>query len=865
MLHRTIFIGLGSTGCNTLDALQDIAYLSTGDAQMGGAWAYLKLDTASPGDKTFCGDTSHSIHIQVDNEIATLEAYLRDLDIKGDVNQEDLSWLWKNGRLRINGHVQGSGMNRRYARGCIYYYWNVERSTMKSIKLWLQAKKTEFMDDNGERSRQAVQAKLTSILPLGTPVPQVSNTDVRFVIVAALGGGTGSGALLELAKRMERDEITQENILCLSYPPSVDHPGANDVDANNRRMNAMESLSYYELYLQDEQLKRLLRPHFIISPSNDQFTLAADDSQAMRQLEYMGAMFLSRISAALKFDAIAVDLLKDAKNNKPHPWSFALTGVRIPALELKAQAMYEAVDRVCNPDKSGDPINWFSDPKVHWKTIDLQARDLIKACFNHIYSAVESRFSSVTEIRKRDLMRSFTDNQYEWFGTPEELLKKVVHTIVEQARMVLKDKVEIQSINYMGKLLAMMKEHVKEVPQLNDAALDRAYKQLKGDPPTHEGRNRLFSWYMLSVLEQAIVVIEEKLNLFRDALREVRISPEAIDMIKRRQNANFYQNIIPDRFHIDIPSFSFLELDSVNNLFGNLNEKINPQLLKQDILRKILRVAQIPSGTRFDRTQFSNQAAKDAMRNKIEWPMLNLKDHNEIALIVFSCFGGAITEILGDRNRAQRDDFNQSISDLGLKVETDRIDPDLARLMSPLQLDALKIWRDCSKDSLKIGLPEFRAGTEFASNPDTQADYYPLHGSEKQVLALEVLKRLLVCTDNERKDDAHVGFIYELPQYKPTAWSSDEFGLVLRYNNQSSQALPFPINGSLTSMLGNIMKICETEGGEAFLSNWVRFVNSKMLEDQSYKARWDTLFAAGNLNLTMPDGKPRIIYGSQRP
>jgi hypothetical protein len=38
-----------------------------------------------------------------------------------------------------------------------------------------------------------------------------------------------------------------------------------------------------------------------------------------------------------------------------------------------------------------------------------------------------------------------------------------------------------------------------------------------------------------------------------------------------------------------------------------------------------------------------------------------------------------------------------------------------------------------------------------------------------------------------------------------------------------------------------------------------------MLEDQSYTARWDTLFAAGNLHLTMPDGKPRIIYGSQRP
>lgn len=866
MLHRTIFIGLGSTGCNTLDALQDIAYLSTGDAEMGGAWAYLKLDTAAPGDKTFCGDTSHSIQIQVsNNEINTLEEYMKNLDLQRDVGSEDLSWLWKDGRLRIKAQTAGSGMNRRYARSCIYYYWEVEQKSSASIKKWLKTQKTEFIEAEGKRSPQAIEAKLRSILPQRSIVPKVSNSNVRYVIVAALGGGTGSGALLELAKRMEKDEITHENILCLSYPPSVDHPSANDTDGNNRRGNAMESLSYYELYLQDQQSKQLLRPHLIISPSNDQYTLAADDSQAMRQLEYMGAMFLSRISAALEFDAIAVDLLKDADTALPHAWTFAFTGVRIPALELKAMAIYNAVDRVCNPANSSDPINWFSDPQVHWKTIEQQAKDLVKASFNHIYRTVENRLSSVSEIRKRDFSRSFIDNQYDWFGTNEDLLKKVINTIVEQARNVLKDKVEIQSINYIRKLLAKISELVKEVPQLNEASVDRAYKMLKGDPPSHEARNRLFAWYMLSVLGEAVREIENKLDFFQDALRQVRISPEAVDMIKRRQDANFYYNIIPDNFDIKIPRFSFLELDSVNNLFDNLNEKIDPSALKQDILRKILRIAEIPAGTQFDRTQFTTQDAKDFMKDKIQWPMLNLTDRFGIKMIVSTCFGGALTEILGDRNRSLRDEFNKSINDLELNVETDRIDSDLARLMSPLQLDALKIWKDCSKDKLKIGQKEFRDGATHALDPETQADYYPLEGMQKQTLAMEVLKRLLICTDNERKDDSHVSFIYELPQYKPTSWSSDGYGLVLRYNTESSQKIDFPEDDNLSSLFKRIMDVCRKEGGEAFLNNWVRFVNAKLLEDNEYKQRWDNLFAEGDLNLILPDGKPTLIYSSHRP
>lgn len=855
MLHRTIFIGLGSTGCNTIDALQDIAYLSTGSADMGGAWAYLKLDTAEPGDRTFCGDTAHRIHIQVMNETATLEAHLRERDRKG-WDGEDLSWLWKDGHLRIRGLLDGAGMNRRYGRACIYYYWNVEHDTQKNIKTWLQGMKSEFIDATGERTPNAIQNKLSSILPTGSPVPKVSNQEVRIVIILALGGGTGTGGLLELARRIYQDNISRREIVCLSYPPSVDHPQAGDILGNDRRYNAMECLYYYEQYRKDDASPNNLKPHFIISPSKNDMTLAAVDPQAMRQLEYLGAMFLSRVMAALDFDAIMVDL-QDAIG-KPYSWSVALAGVRIPALEIKAREIYQAAGKICGSDNSKDPISWYKDVQIAAGTMDEEATGIVRECFDHIGKFLLTKFATQDPPRKVGFHTEYINNKDDWFDKNyEKLSEEMLKLAVGRIRSILHSNNAARSVKYLEELIRRMKGLLDQVPALDDTAIEKTYGQLKGDPPSEPSRNKLFVWKYRDAVAMAIAIIEEKLDHFKSILQGVSVNQDAITRIQQRQETVIYKNIIPENFKVEIPPLSFMDLEPVFNMFSKPQERLNTQDLKRELMKELSRSAKLPAGTSFDRTQFSKDETRAFLRDKLDGPMLNLVHKDRLATISKVCLGGALTELIDSSRESQKKQFEDSIADLGLQVAASRMDPELISIMSPLQLDALKIWDNCQSANLSIGQPAFRRNLTFSADSDTWGDYYPPRPDYST--AVEAFSNLLICSDVQRPDSSHLNLIDVLSQYRPTSFGTTSYSVVLSCSAEQKM-LELPANGDVNTILCKLIEIGSNTQGKEFLNRWNDYIKTKSRSDITLNSRMDTLFQLGNFRLTQPDGSEVTVY-----
>lgn len=862
MLHRTIFIGLGSTGCNTIDALQDIAFLTTGNAEMGGAWAYLKLDTAMPTDTTFCGDTSHSIHIQLANdEISTLKTHLMQLDNSGNTSKGDLDWLWKDGKLRIDAKIAGSGLNRRYARGCIYYYWNVETNPTKNLKTWLSNMKNQFIAADDPRSPQKIEEKLRAILPAGSTIPQVSSQDVRIVIVLALGGGTGTGGLLELAKLIHRDNITKDDMLCLSYPPSVNHPQTGTPGGNDRRYNALECLYYYEQYAKDPNSPRNLRPHFIISPSKDGMDLAANDDASMRQLEYLGAMFLTRITAALDFDKVMVDL--NSQFPQPYPWSIAMAGVRIPALEIKAAEIYKAVGKICDQTNSSDPISWYKNAQVAAETVDQEAWKILKVCFEHISQYCHTRFSPLNPPRKADFYTEYTNNKANWFDDQvNKLVEEMLPLAIEEIKRFMHANSQARSIRYMEELVQRMQSKLARIPVLNDAKIQEAYNHLKGDPPHPQGRTKLFVWYLREAVVQTVGLVGEKLELFENTLAGVKINQSAIDLINQRKETNFYKNIEPDNFRIEIPSFSFLELEPVLNLFRRPNERLNATELKTELMRVLSRDARLPANTRFDRTQFSKAETKAFLSKKIDHPLLNLEHFNNLIPIYDACFGGALTDLIDASRENQRQQFEQSIADLNLHVATSRIDPDLTRIMSPLQLDALKIWAQCRYDDLTISTPQYGVGIQSSNQPDMFGDYYPPLPPSNVII--DAFKNLLVCSKTKRLDADHLHFIAVLPAYAPTSFGADgDYGLNLKHNITQDLLLRLPASGDINKIIKNLDQLCSTDAGKEHLLKWNRTIDTKKKTDTTLINRMDDLFARGDIRIALPDGRVTTIYKHQ--
>lgn len=862
MLHRTIFIGLGSTGCNTIDALQDIAFLTTGNAEMGGAWAYLKLDTAMPTDTTFCGDTAHSVHIQVAaQEISTLTAHLRQLDNSGNGSSKDLTWLWKDGKLRIDAKIAGSGLNRRYARGCIYYYWNVETNPTKNLKTWLSTMKNQFIAAEAPRSPQKIEEKLRAILPAGSAIPQVSPQEVRIVIVLALGGGTGTGGLLELAKLIHGDNITSGDMLCLSYPPSVNHPQTGTPGGNDRRYNALECLQYYEQYAKDPNSPRNLRPHFIISPSKDGMDLAVNDDAAMRQLEYLGAMFLTRITAALDFDKVMVDL--NSQFPQPYPWSIAMAGVRIPALEIKAAEIYKAVGKICDQTNSSDPISWYKNAQVAAETVDKEAWKILKVCFDHISQYCHTKFSPQNPPRKADFYTEYTNNKANWFDDQvNHLVEEMLPLAIEEIKRFMHANSQARSIRYVEELVQRMQSKLAKIPVLNDAKIQEAYNLLRGDPPHPQGRTKLFVWYLREAVAQTVQLISEKLEIFKSILEGVTINKDAIELIKQRQDTNFYANIEPNNFRIEIPSFSFLELEPVLNLFRRPNERLNATELKTELMRVLSRDARLPSNTTFDRTQFSKAETKAFLSNKIDHPLLNLEHFKNLIPIYNVCFGGALTDLIDSSRENQREQFEQSIADLNLQVATSRIDPVLTRIMSPLQLDALKIWAQCRYDDLTISTPQYGDGIQSSNHPDMFGDYYlPLPPSN---VIIDAFKNLLVCSTTKRPDADHLHFIDVLFAYQPTSFGAGgAYGLNLKHNITQDLLLRLPESGDINEVVKALDQLCSTDAGKEHLLKWNRLIDTKKRTDPTLKNRMQELFAQGEIRITLPDGRVTTIYEGQ--
>jgi len=617
MLHRTIFIGLGSTGCNTIDAIQDIAYLSTGSADMGGAWAYLKLDTAVPTDKSICGDTAHSIHIQVaEPEIRVLTQHFANRANNGAAG-EDLSWLWQEGKLRISGKVAGSGLNRRYGRACVYYYWNVEHNLQKNIKSWLLSMKNQFIAAQGPRSPLEIQKKLASTLPQGSPVPEVSAQEVKFVIILALGGGTGTGGLLELAQRIHNDGVSTKEIMCLSYPPSINHPQPGQPGGNDRRYNALECLYYYEQYLIDPNSPKNLRPHFIISPSKDSMDLAPTDNEAMRQLEYLGAMFLTRISAALDVDAIMVD--KIAQFPQPFTWSVAFGGVRIPALEIKAREIFKAVARICNNSNSSYSISWHKNVQLSQETMEDEATWIVRDCFEIISKFCLAKFSALAPPRKDDFYGAYINNKDNWFDDNyERLSDEMLKHTVERIQSTMHNTIAARSIGYIEGLITRIKSLLEKIPGLNDDHINKAYKMLRHDPPSPLGRNKLVVWKYREAVLRTISRLGEKLDEFKTVLEGVEVNQESIELIRQREEAVFYHSITPDNFNIEIPSLSFLDMEPVLKMFSKPQEHLSTQELKSVLMKELSRRARLPEATSFDRSQFSNDKTKKFLQNKID-------------------------------------------------------------------------------------------------------------------------------------------------------------------------------------------------------------------------------------------------------
>lgn len=860
MLHRTIFIGLGSTGCNTIDAIQDIAYLSTGSADMGGAWAYLKLDTAVPTDKSFCGDTAHSIHIQVaEPEIRVLSQHLANRTNNGTAG-EDLSWLWQEGKLRISGKVAGSGLNRRYGRACVYYYWNVEHNLQKNIKSWLLSMKNQFIAAQGTRSPLEIQKKLASTLPEGSPVPVVSDQEVKFVIILALGGGTGTGGLLELARRIHNDGVSTKEIMCLSYPPSINHPQPGQPGGNDRRYNALECLYYYEQYLIDPNSPKNLRPHFIISPSKENMDLAPTDNEAMRQLEYLGAIFLTRISVALDVDAIMVD--KIAQFPQPFAWSVAFGGVRVPALEIKASEIFKAIARICNNSNSSDPISWHRNVQLSSETMEDEATWIVRECFETISKFCLAKFSTLDPPRKDDFYGAYINNKDNWFDDNyERLSDEMLKHTVERIKSTMHSTRAARSIRYIEELINRIKSLLGKIPGLNDENINKAYKMLRHDPPSPQGRNKLVVWKYREVVLRTISRLEEKLEEFKTVLEGVEVNQEAIQLIMQRESAVFYRNIWPDSFSIEIPSLSFMDLEPVLNMFIRPQEHLSTQELKRGLMKELSRRARLPESASFDRSEFSNSDTKEFLHDKIDWPMLNLQHTNNLTSILKVCLGKKLTDLIDEGSKKLREDFNQEIADLDLEVATDRVDPVLTRIMSPLQLDAIKIWGNCMSEDLSINLDDYQQDLLSSNDPSTWGDYYsPRPG---YAIAINALKNLLICSRVSRPDASHLLFIDVLTQYRPTVFGTTSYSIRLQYSGGPVEVLELSENDNISDILGKLIQTSSTLQGKEFLKQWNQYISSRWLTDTELSTRIDKLFELGEFLLTLPDGKQVTIYKPQ--